>query len=166
MRTICLIALLGASSALKTTLHLKEVSFDKIGNPSELGLGKQEAKEEKEKVEEKKEEKTEEKKVEEKKVEELGLPAKTEKKEEGPAEIAKKAPAKKEVDVYIYKPDTGSMPPKGKFNKWTGDYHDKTKERTFPEGNPVEGCNKWLQTDSSLDTKLIQTSPSSEGESM
>ena len=135
MRTICLIALLGASSALKTTLHLKEVSFDKLGNPSELGLGKQEAKGEK--VEEKKEEK-----IEEKKVEELGLPAKSEKKEEAPAEIAKKAPAKNEMDVYIYKPDTGSMPPKGKFNKWTGDYHDKTKERTFPEGNPVEGCNK------------------------
>ena len=50
-----MIALLGAASALKMTIHLNEVTFDKFGQPEELQMMKKEPKEEK------KEEKPEEK---------------------------------------------------------------------------------------------------------
>ena len=87
------------------------------------------------------------------------MPSKEEKKEEIPAEKPKEASKKKEPYVYIYKPEGGTLPPKGKFNKWTGDYHDKNSNRTFPEGNPVVGCNKWIQTEESIVLSQDQTTP-------
>ena len=154
MKNISLIALLGATTALKTTIHLHEVTFDKFGQlqPEELQMMKPK----KEVKEEKTEEAPEEKQPAE-------MPKKAEKKEQIPAELPKVAPKEKTPYVYIYKPDTGSLPVKGKFNKYTGDYHASDKSRTFPEGNPVIGVNKWLQTDKSLETKFAQTEPTVSG---